>query len=115
MVIATWSNAPVLTSIVTSPGWPTARRGECRASTLTAAGRLVSGGDYERLVREGYERFVWPGIASDAPNQVRGNRNHYEVQRDAPMRHPLVRHQTLGQLLNALGSDVASPDSTVAP
>ena len=45
----------------------------------------------------------------------RGNRNRYEVQRDAPMRHPLVRHQTLGQLLDALGSEIASPDSNVAP
>jgi predicted transcriptional regulator len=44
-----------------------------------------------------------------------GNRNRYEVQRNAPMRHPLIRHQTLGQFLDALGSDIASPDSTVAP
>jgi hypothetical protein len=42
-----------------------------------------------------------------------GNRNSYEVQRDASMRHPLVRHQTIGQLLDALGSDPISPDSTV--
>ena len=44
----------------------------------------------------------------------RGTRNQYEVQRDAPMRHPLVRHQTVGQLLDALGPEVTSPDSTVA-
>jgi predicted transcriptional regulator len=42
-----------------------------------------------------------------------GPRNHYEVQRDAPMRHPLVRHQTIGQLLDALGAHPISPDSTV--
>jgi hypothetical protein len=41
-----------------------------------------------------------------------GNRNRYQLQRDAPMRHPLVRHQTVGQLLDALGSNPASPDST---
>ena len=41
-----------------------------------------------------------------------GTRNRYEVQRDAPMLHPLVRHQTLGQLLDALGAEVTSPDST---
>ena len=41
-----------------------------------------------------------------------GTRNRYQVQRDAPMRHPLVRHQTVGQLLDALGSEVTSPDST---
>lgn len=43
-----------------------------------------------------------------------GTRNRYEVQRDAPMRHPLVRHQTIGQLLDALGAEVTSPDSTAA-
>jgi hypothetical protein len=43
-----------------------------------------------------------------------GSRNSYEVVRDAPMRHPLVRHQTIGQLLDALGSEPISPDSTVA-
>jgi hypothetical protein len=42
-----------------------------------------------------------------------GSRNSYEVLRDAPMRHPLVRHQTIGQLLDALASDPISPDSTV--
>jgi hypothetical protein len=43
-----------------------------------------------------------------------GTRNRYQVQRDAPMQHPLVRHQTVGQLLDALGSEVTSPDKTVA-
>ena len=42
-----------------------------------------------------------------------GTRNSYEVVRDAPMRHPLVRHQTIGQLLDALGPHPGSPDSTV--
>jgi hypothetical protein len=42
-----------------------------------------------------------------------GSRNSYEVVRDAAMRHPLVRHQTIGQLLDALGPDPTSPDSTI--
>jgi hypothetical protein len=42
-----------------------------------------------------------------------GTRNRYEVQREAPMRHPLLRHQTIGQLLDALASNPISPDSTV--
>jgi predicted transcriptional regulator len=39
----------------------------------------------------------------------RGSRNRYEVQREAPMRHPLVRHETIGHLLDAVGPDVESP------
>ena len=55
--------------------------------TERAAHTLVS-----QLVEGGYLKKTRNGV-----------RNRYEVQRNAPMRHPLIRHQTVGQLLDALG------------
>jgi DNA-binding transcriptional ArsR family regulator len=32
----------------------------------------------------------------------RGRRNHYEIEDDAPLRHPLEAHRTVGDLLRML-------------
>lgn len=34
-----------------------------------------------------------------------GRRNHYEIRSDAPLRHPLERHRTVGQLLRVLSGE----------
>jgi DNA-binding IscR family transcriptional regulator len=34
-----------------------------------------------------------------------GRRNHYEIRLDSPLRHPLERHCTIGQLLQILDGD----------
>lgn len=66
--------------------------------TERAAHTLVS-----QLIEGGYLKKTRHGV-----------RNRYEVQRDATVLHPLVRFQTLGELLDALGPDVeASPDSSL--
>jgi hypothetical protein len=33
-------------------------------------GKRASGSEYNRLVRESFTRFVWPGVAGDEPDQV---------------------------------------------
>lgn len=43
------------------------------------------------LVEEGYVQ-----------RERRGRRNHYEVEPDLPLRHPLVQEQEIGQLLAVL-------------
>jgi DNA-binding IclR family transcriptional regulator len=42
-----------------------------------------------------------------------GRRNQYTVHREAPMRHPLERHQVVGELLDAL-ADPRTQASTMA-
>jgi hypothetical protein len=32
--------------------------------------RLANGANYERLIREGYEQFVWPSVRNDQPEHV---------------------------------------------
>jgi hypothetical protein len=32
--------------------------------------RLANGPDYDRLIRDGYEQFVWPSVQNDRPEQV---------------------------------------------
>ncbi|MCA9614956.1 MAG: winged helix-turn-helix transcriptional regulator [Sandaracinus sp.] len=34
--------------------------------------------------------------------EKRGRRNHYEVESDAPLRHPMESHRTVGDLLRLL-------------
>jgi hypothetical protein len=34
------------------------------------AHRLANGPDYDRLIRDGYEQFVWPSVRNDRPEQV---------------------------------------------
>lgn len=56
--------------------------------TERAAHRIVS-----ELVEGGYV------------NRARqGNRNHYEVQPDVPMRHPLVQEHSIGEILAVLAN-----------
>lgn len=75
-------------------GAPDARISDIAAAigiTERAAQRIVS-----QLVREGYVR-----------RQRRGRRNHYELVRDAPLRHPLLRNCVVGSLVDALVPGVA--------
>jgi len=44
-----------------------------------------------QLVEEGYVR-----------REKRGRRNHYDVRREMPLRHPLVQEQEIGDLLDVL-------------
>lgn len=34
-----------------------------------------------------------------------GRRNHYEIHHEAPLRHPLERHRSVGELLDAVGGE----------
>jgi predicted ArsR family transcriptional regulator len=42
----------------------------------------------------------------------RGRRNHYEIENDAPLRHPLEAHRTVGDLLRMLKKRPAAVAAT---
>ena len=80
------NHAHVLLCVAHDPG---VRLRDIAASvgiTERSAHKIVS-----QLVDEGY-----------VMREREGRRNRYEVNRDAPLRHPLVREQPVGELLDIL-------------
>jgi len=62
--------------------------------TERAAQRIVN-----ELVEEGY-----------LLKKKSGRRNHYRLNRNAPMRHPIERDHSVGELLSSLGGEPSGGD-----
>jgi DNA-binding MarR family transcriptional regulator len=80
------NHAHDLLCIAHDPGVRLREIAESVGITERSAHKIVS-----ELVEEGY-----------VVREREGRRNHYEVRREAPLRHSLVREQSVGELLDVL-------------
>lgn len=80
------SHAHVLLCVARDPGVRLREIAESVGITERSAHKIVS-----ELVEEGY-----------VLREREGRRNRYEVRREAPLRHPLVRERPVGDLLDVL-------------
>jgi predicted ArsR family transcriptional regulator len=80
------NHAHVLVCVAHDPGIRLRDIATSVGITERSAQKIVS-----ELVDEGY-----------VVRERQGRRNHYEVRRDAPLRHELVREQPVGELLDVL-------------
>lgn len=80
------NHAHVLLCVARDPGVRLREIAEAVGITERSAHKIVS-----ELVEEGY-----------VLREREGRRNRYEVRREAPLRHPLVREQPVGELLDVL-------------
>ena len=87
------NHAHALLCVTREPGMRIRDIATCVGITERAAHRIVS-----ELVEEGYlER-----------HRI-GRRNFYEVHPEQPLRHPLERDHTVGELLSVLRSESGAP------
>jgi len=80
------NHAHVLLCVARDPGVRLREIAEAVGITERSAHKIVS-----ELVSDGY-----------VLREREGRRNRYEVRREAPLRHPLVREQPVGELLDVL-------------
>jgi DNA-binding IclR family transcriptional regulator len=80
------NHAHVLVCVAHDPGVRLREIAESVGITERSAHKIVS-----ELVEEGY-----------VVRQREGRRNRYEVRREAPLRHSLMREQSVGELLDVL-------------
>ncbi len=94
------NHAHVLLSIVNDPELRLRDIAEVVGITERAAQRIVGS-----LVADGY--LVRYRV---------GRRSHYEVKADLPLRHPIERHHTVGELVDLLSAvDAAEPVAHSSP
>ncbi len=68
--------------------------------------RLRDIGDYVGVTERAAHRIVSELVAAGYLKRTRdGTRNRYEVALDEPMRHPLLRDRTVGELVELYSSD----------